>query len=140
VSDEVFLDSGIFIAFLVESDRLHGEAVRLFSTPPRRWSTSVLVVSETYSWFLHRAGEDAARTFRELLGSLVDLEVLDAGEEHREAVWMKLDAVRGLKLTFVDASSLVRIAERKIATVWATDRHLAIEGATVVPGPWPGPS
>ena len=140
MSDEIFLDSGIFIAFLVESDHQHDAAVSLFSTPSRYWTTSVLVVSETYSWFLHRLGEEAARTFRELLGSLVDLEVLDAGEDHREAVWRKLDILRGQKLTFVDASSLVRIAERKIATVWATDRHLAIEGATVVPGPWTGPS
>lgn len=83
---EVFIDSGAFIAFLVRGDRLHEEAVKLFATPPRRWSTSVLVVAETYGWFVHRLGEDAARTFRHLLPELPGLEILDTDETHRAAV------------------------------------------------------
>jgi hypothetical protein len=43
---------------------------RLFSDPPRRWHTSLAVVSETYGWFLNRLGEDAARTFRLALTEL----------------------------------------------------------------------
>jgi predicted nucleic acid-binding protein len=66
----VFLDSGIFIAFLDRSDRHHGAALRLFADPLRRWSTSLAVVSETYGWFLQRLGEDAARTFRLALTEL----------------------------------------------------------------------
>jgi len=58
----VFLDSGIFIAFLDRSDAYHEAAADLFADPPRRWSTSLAVVSETYGWFLHRLGEEAART------------------------------------------------------------------------------
>jgi hypothetical protein len=50
------------------------------------------------------------------------------------AVWAKLDDLRGLKLTFVDASSLVWLQEREIKTVWGTDHHLAVEGARVLPG------
>lgn len=132
---EVFLDSGIFIAFLVPSDTLHPQAASLFSRPPRSWCTSVLVVAETYGWFLHRAGEEAARRFRGLLGDLTDLEILPADASHRLAVERKLDALRGAKLTYVDASSLVWLAERGIETVWGTDRHLTLEGASVVPGP-----
>ena len=55
----VFLDTGIFVAFLDRSDRYHAEATGLFAVPPRRWSTSLAVVAETYGWFLHRLGEDA---------------------------------------------------------------------------------
>lgn len=47
----------------------------------------------------------------------------------------KLDALRGIGLTLVDASSLVWLEIRGIDTVWGTDRRLAIEGAQVVPGP-----
>ena len=47
----------------------------------------------------------------------------------------KLDQLRGVKLTWVDASSLVFARERKIATVWGTDSDLLLEGATVLPGP-----
>ena len=134
MKDEVFIDSGAFIAFLVRSDRLHGEVTSLFARPPRYWTTSILVVSEAYSWFLHRAGEEAARTFRLLLPELPKLRILQADDRHREAVWLKLDVLRGAKLTFVDASSLVWLESRETKTVWGTDHHLGLEGAQVVPG------
>jgi len=56
-AEAAFLDTGIFIAFLDRSDAYHAAAVRLFVEPPRRWMTSLAVVSETYGWFLHRRGE-----------------------------------------------------------------------------------
>lgn len=132
---EVFLDSGIFIAFLVPRDHLHPQAAALFSRSPVRWCTSVLVVAETYGWFLHRAGEDAARRFRRLLGDLQDLELLPAETRHHAAVCRKLDALRGTGLTYVDASNLVWLEERKITTVWGTDDHSSLEGAQTIPGP-----
>jgi predicted nucleic acid-binding protein len=135
VSDRVFVDSGALIAFLVAADRLHEDVRALFARPPKEWFTSVLVVAETYGWFLHRLGEDAARTFRLLTDELPGLEVLDSSPDHRRAVWSKLDALRGSKLSYVDASSLVWLGELGITTVWGTDHHLAIEGATVTPGP-----
>lgn len=137
--DEVFIDSGAFIAFLVGADRLHEDVVSLFARPPRRWSTSILVVAETYGWFLHRLGEGAARAFRSLLEELTDLEILDPDLEHRERVWRKLDELRGVRLTFVDASSLVWLEDRGIRNVWGTDHHLGVEGARVIPGSPPPP-
>lgn len=129
-----FVDSGAFIAFLVRSDRLHEDAVGLFSRPPRHLKTSVLVVSETYGWLLHRLGEGAGRAFRSLLESLPPLEVLGADSGHLEAVWGKMDELRGLKLSVVDASSLVWLETLEIREVWGTDHHLAVEGARVTPG------
>lgn len=131
----VFIDSGAFIAFLDRSDRLHSEVVGLFARRPRRWCTSALVIAETYGWFLHRLGEDAARTFRLLIAELPNLKVLGIDDRHRAAVDDKLEVLRGTKLTYVDASSLVWLATRRIGAVWGTDHHLAIEGARVVPGP-----
>jgi predicted nucleic acid-binding protein len=135
VTGEVFIDSGIFIAFLNRSDRYHRFALSLFSQPPPRWSTSALVVAETYSWLLHRSGEEAARRLRLLVPSLRDLALLPADALHQEQIWKKLDRFRGYKLTSVDASSLIWLEERRVRTVWGTDNDLAIEGATVVPGP-----
>ncbi len=131
---EVFIDSGAFIAFLVATDRSHAEVRALFTQPPRRLSTSAFVVAETYGWTLHRAGEEAARTYRRFLASLPALEILDGNAAHRAAVWQKLEILRGTNLTFVDASSLVWIEQRKISIVWGTDHHLSIEGAQVIPG------
>jgi predicted nucleic acid-binding protein len=132
-ANAVFLDSGIFIAFLDRSDRFHSAAVELFSNPPRRCHTSLAIISETYGWFLHRLGEEAARTFRVALADFpwLTLQALDA--EHHAAVVGKLERLRGHKLTYVDASSLVFLSRLRIHEVWGTDRDLSIEGARVVP-------
>jgi predicted nucleic acid-binding protein len=132
-ADGVFLDSGIFIAFLDRSDRFHLAAVELFSNPPRRCHTSLAVVSETYGWFLHRLGEEPARSFRLALVDFpwLTLQALDAA--HHAAVLQKLERLRGHKLTYVDASSLVFLHRLRIREVWGTDRDLSIEGARVLP-------
>ena len=132
-ADAVFLDSGIFIAFLDRSDRFHSAALELFSNPPRRCHTSLAVVSENYGWFLHRLGEEAARSFRLALGDFTWLtqQALDAA--HHAAVLSKLERLRGHKLTYVDASSLVFLTRLRIHEVWGTDRDLSIEGARIVP-------
>jgi predicted nucleic acid-binding protein len=129
----VFADSGIFIAFFDRSDHYHQAAVRLFAEPPRRWYTSIAVISETYGWFLHRLGEEAARTFRQALADFPRLELLPLDASHHEAVGRMLDRFRGHKLTYVDASSLVFLAERRIRDVWGTDHDLALGGAHVSP-------
>lgn len=132
------MDSGAFIAFLDASDRQNGAVVALFEAPPRRIVTSALVVSETYSWFLHRLGEEAARRFRGCLARLPALEIVGVDAAHLRAVDAKLDRLRGKKLSFVDASSLVHLEKQRISLVWGLDLDLGIEGARVVPGPFRG--
>lgn len=134
MTGDVFVDSGAFIAFLVRADQHHAEVRSLFARPPRRAYTSILVVSETYSWFVHRLGEEAARTFRRLTRSVPWLSVLGGSASHMETVWQTLDEFRGAKLTFVDASSIAILADRNIGVVWGTDHHLALSGARVIPG------
>ena len=129
----VFLDSGIFVAFMDRSDAYHAPAVELFGAPPRRWYTSLAVVSETYGWFLHRMGEQTARQFRELLDAWPGMQLLPLDAAHHAAVVRKLDRHRGRKLTYVDASSLVWLERRRIPEVWGTDVDLAIEGARIRP-------
>jgi predicted nucleic acid-binding protein len=133
VSTAAFLDSGIFIALMSRKDRWHDQAAALFSGPTPRWSTSVLVISETYSWFLHRMGEEQARTFRQLIGNLKDLRILEATVAHHAEVAKVLERLRGAKLTYVDASSLVHLEQKKISIVWSTDHHLGLSGAQILP-------
>jgi predicted nucleic acid-binding protein len=133
MKEKVFLDSGIFIAFLNRRDRWHTHAITLFKGPTPQWLASMLVVSEAYSWFLHRMGEEAARSFRALLASLEDLELLGVDASHHVHVLKMLDRLRGAKLTYVDASSLCFLEHRKISRVWATDFHLALTGAQISP-------
>jgi predicted nucleic acid-binding protein len=129
----VFLDTGIFVAFLDRSDRWHAEARALFGGDVVAWTTSLFVVSEAHSWFLHRLGEEPARTFQELLRTLDGLKLLEGTRAHHERVLRVLDRFRGSRLTYVDASSLAFLDEQKIDTVWGTDRHLSLAGAELLP-------
>jgi predicted nucleic acid-binding protein len=133
VSEGVFLDSGIFIAFLNARDRFHDQAKALFHLAKPRWSTSLLVVSETYSWFLHRHGEEAARALRTFVDNLEGLRIYGADLQHHRKVARCLDRLRGTKLTYVDASSLCFMERHKIRKVWSTDHHLGLTGAEVLP-------
>lgn len=133
MSQPVFLDSGIFIALMNRRDRWHEQAVALFGGPVQKWTTSILVISETYTWFLHRMGEEAARSFRQLLDNVQGLRVLDATKGHHVAVVRVLERYRGTKLSYTDASSLAHLEQRKIKRVWSTDHHLGIGGAEVLP-------
>jgi predicted nucleic acid-binding protein len=129
----VFLDSGVFIALLNAKDQWHSQAVMLFDSDKVKWYTSVLVVSETYSWFLHRYGEESARTFRMFLAQLDGLEIFGVDPDDLRSVFQVQDQMRGSKLTFVDAHSLNLLGVHKIKIVWATDHHLALTGAQVLP-------
>ena len=129
----MFLDSGIFIAFLNRHDQFHEQAAVLFTIVKSRWFTSYLVLSEAYSWFLHRHGEEAARSFRRFVDELPDLGIFDIDSHHHRQALTMLDRLRGSKLTYVDASSLSFIERHKIRKVWSTDRHLALTGAEVLP-------
>jgi predicted nucleic acid-binding protein len=133
VSEPTFLDSGIFIAFLNRRDQWHEDAVALFKAKPARWYTSLLVVAEAYSWFLHRMGEESARTFTALLASLTGLKLFDVTGHHHRQVLATLDRFRGTKLTYVDASSLCFLKRYRIKLVWSTDHHLALTGARILP-------
>ena len=133
MSSLVFLDSGIFIALMSRKDRWHDQAVELFSGVTPRWHSSVLILSETYGWFLHRMGKEQARAFRGLIDNLKGLKILDATTAHHSDVMRMLDRFRGTKLTYVDASSLVHMEQKKIRHVWSTDHHLGLSGAEVLP-------
>jgi predicted nucleic acid-binding protein len=129
----VYLDTGIFIAFLNRRDRWHPHAVALFGGKKTHWRTSFLVISEAYSWFLHKMGEEAARSFRSLVENLPGLRIFDATAEHHESVVKMLNRFRGAKLTYVDASSLHLVERHKIESVWSTDHHLGLTGAEIFP-------
>ena len=130
----MFLDTGIVIAALNRRDQYHAQARSLFgSGQPPDWHTSVLVWSEAYSWCLHRHGEESARICRRFLENLDGLVVMEATTALHQSTCRMLDRLRGTKLTYVDASSLVLVEELDISTVWATDHHIGLTGARVLP-------
>lgn len=129
----VFIDSGAFVAALFRSDRHHEPFRAVFLRPPKKSFTSMLVLSETYSWFLHKLDEEAARSFLAFVEAIPGLVVLDVPSVIRRDAKRVLDRFRGSKLTYVDAVSLVLIEQHKIKQVWGTDQDLTFTGARLVP-------
>jgi predicted nucleic acid-binding protein len=78
-------------------------------------------------------GEEQARSFRQLIDTLQGLRIQEATQEHHAIVVRMLERFRGAKLSYVDASSLVHMEQRKIKRVWSTDHHLGLSGAEVLP-------
>jgi len=133
MTEKVFIDSGIFIAYLNKRDRWHQQALYLFQEKNILPYTSELVISETYSWFLNQAGEEIARQFRLFIGAIPKLKILFMTSDGYEATAAVLEKHRGAKLTYVDAASLALLDAQKIATVWSTDFHLSLTGRTIKP-------
>jgi predicted nucleic acid-binding protein len=129
----VFIDSGAFVAALFRSDRHHERFRSAFLSPPKKICTSILVLSETYSWFLHKLDEDAARDFLAFVEVLPALAVLDAPAAIQREARRMLDRFRGSKLTYVDAVSLVLIERHRLGEVWGTDSDLTFTGAVLRP-------
>ena len=50
-----------------------------------------------------------------------------------DETWRMLSRLRGARLTYLDASSLALMARHGIRTVCATDHHLGLTGAEVLP-------
>lgn len=130
---KVFIDSGIFIAYLNKRDRWHQQALYLFQEKNIQPYTSELVVSETYSWFLHQAGEEIARQFRLFVRVIPKLKILYSSAEAHTATESMLDKHRGSKLSYVDAASLALLESQKIGIVWSTDYHLSLTGKIIRP-------
>ena len=133
MTEKVFIDSGIFIAYLNKRDRWHQQALYLFQEKNVQPYTSELVLSETYSWFLHQAGEEIARQFRLFVHAIPKLKILFSTADSQGATEAMLDRHRGSKLTYVDAGSLVLLEAQKIQTVWSTDCHLSLTGRKIKP-------
>lgn len=129
----VFIDSGAFVAALFRSDRHHEAFRALFLRPPRSCFTSMLVVSETYSWFLHKRDEGSARQFLGFVSAITGLAVLDVPGKLGKEIVRVLDRFRGSKLTYVDAASLVLVQKHKIREVWGVDNDLTFTGARLIP-------
>jgi len=112
----VFLDTGFSSLSSIDRIDITSRRPSVLGSPPHRWFTSLAVVSETYGWFLHRLGEEAARAFGWSWGiSRVSIcWPIDA--DHHAAVVRSSSACGGHKLTYVDASSLVfsALANREV--------------------------
>jgi predicted nucleic acid-binding protein len=124
---ECYVDTSAWIAFLDRSDSYHSLFRKLFSDPPPL-VTSALVVAEGHGWFLRRYDQRRAIQFLNFLDVLPSLTIrpFDADQLVKVSQLVKKYADR--KLTLADAHGLAIMRERRTASCWSTDRHLALTG------------
>jgi predicted nucleic acid-binding protein len=128
---ECYVDTSAFIAFLDRSDSYHALFRRLFSAPPPLF-TSALVVAEGHGWFLRRYDRRRAAQFLAFLEVLPGLTIrgFDASELAKtQGITKKFS---DQDLTLADAHGLAVMRELRIGCCWSTDRHLGLDGISLV--------
>ncbi len=128
---DAYVDTSAFIAFVDRSDTWHPLFRRLFASPPRLL-TSSLVVAEGHGWLLRRYDRTRALQFLAMVDTMEPLQILSVGAAEIENGGAVLRRLRDQDLTLADAVGLQVMADRKIQRCWSTDRHLGLTGVPLV--------
>ena len=128
---EVFVDSGAWIALALTRDPLHLRAVdtwhRILEVRARLF-TSAPVVLETFTFLDRNASRDVALMWKESLKDVGGLGVLGCSEEDVELAWSYFERRDLHKLSAVDATSFVLMKKHGIRHAFSFDHHFASVG------------
>ena len=130
-SPEAYVDTSALIAFTDGSDTHHALFARLFATPPRLVTTS-LVVAEGHGWFLRRFDRTRALGFLALVEMLTPLVIVPVTAKEIAAATKLMRRFSDQDLTLADAVGLHLMGVRKTRSCWSTDRHLRLTGIPLV--------
>jgi predicted nucleic acid-binding protein len=128
---DCYVDTSAFIAFLDRSDTYHASFAKLFSTPPRL-VTSSLVIGEGHGWFLRRYDQSRAIQFLAFIEALPVLTIQPFDTAELASTTAIIRKFADQKLTLADAHGLRIMRALRIACCWSTDRHLGLEGVRMV--------
>lgn len=128
---KLFIDSGAFIAIMNKKDPFHQEA-RLFYTSLKRNTnvlTSLLVVSETYTWLRYHANYHLAACFLDIINKAEKAEFLKIilpTEDLINKTHAVLKNYNDQDLSYTDATSFVILETMNIQDVFGFDSHFYI--------------
>jgi len=128
---DAYLDTAALIAFLDRSDTHHPLFARLFATPPRLL-TSSLVIGEGHGWFLRRYDGHRGLQFLDFVDSLPRLTISAVTKATLGEATVLLRRFSDQPLTLADAVGLHLMARHDITSCWSTDRHLTLTGVGLV--------
>ena len=128
---ESYVDTSALIAFADRSDSYHPLFRRLFSEPPPLVTTT-LVVAEGHGWFLRRYDRTRALQFLAMIEAMVPLRIASVGAAEQKGAGVLLRRYSDQNLTMTDAVGLHLMEQRRVASCWSTDFHLALGGVQLV--------
>ena len=128
---ESYVDTSALIAFADRSDSYHPFFRRLFSEPPPLVTTT-LVVAEGHAWFLRRYDRTRALQFLAMIEAMAPLRIAAVGVAEQTCAGVLLRRFSDQNLTMTDAVGLHLMEQRRVASCWSTDVHLALGGVQLV--------
>jgi len=130
-SQMVLVDSDAFIAWLVEDDLLHKEAVGVLKTLQETKQVTVttnLVVAETATVLSNRVGQDQARAFLDFVEKLPIIHITEA----LQAEALKLFRQQATKGTsVVDCCNVAVVKSFHIASIFSFDGFYRKQGLKI---------
>lgn len=133
--DSVFVDTGAWVALALTRDPLHARAVqawRQITDRHARVHTSVSVILETFTFLDKHANRDVALAWKEALGAVEDLSVLECTEAEMRDAWRYFTRPDLRKLSAVDATSFALMSSRAIDCAFTFDRQFASVGLRMI--------
>lgn len=133
--DAVFVDTGAWIALALSADPLFPRAEEAWLELRRtgaRLYTSVPILIETFTFLERNAARDVALAWKDSLGKVPFLKVLECTKRDLSAAWAYFGRRDLHKLSAVDATSFVLMSRRKIRRAFTFDHHFAKVGFVLV--------
>ena len=128
---KVFIDTGGFIALVDERDSYHQEARSFYMSIGKSTSliTSLLVISETYTWLRYQTSHDLASRFLNIIEKAEKagvLRVVLADDDTKNKTHAVLKNYQDQNLSYTDAASFVILENMGIQHVFGFDSHFYI--------------
>ncbi|HHY98920.1 MAG TPA: type II toxin-antitoxin system VapC family toxin [Firmicutes bacterium] len=136
MQNEIFVDTGAWIAISDGSDRYHAAAKAIYPQllSRHRLVTTNLVLSETYILLRKGLGANPALRFLSLVRSSPRIMVAYSTEELEQRAEGFLRKYGDHPLSYTDAVSFTLMEDRGITKAFAFDRHFQIAGFQILPG------
>lgn len=131
----VFVDTSAWIALALSRDPLHARALAAWEEMAEshaRIVTSVPVILETVTFLDRHATRDVALKWKDSLDSITDIRVLVCTETDMRNAWQYYTRLDLHKLSAVDATSFVLMANHGIGRAFSFDHHFASVGFYMV--------
>ena len=132
---DILLDTGATYASVDPRDEHWGPARRFLREPGLRLVTTSAVVSETYTLVRRRLGYGDAVGHVGMLRRSSFVRVYYVDEQFDADIWKKLETLRGIALSYVDAALIVLGERLRIRRIFTFDEDFREAGLEVVPQP-----
>lgn len=134
--EEIFVDTGAWVALADRDDRHHQEAASLYPELLRNYGrlvTSDLVVSEVYVILRRALGYSHAMSFLEGVKASPRIQEVFSTEDLEEQAVSILKQYADQDFSLTDAVSFALMRSRHISKAFAFDSHFSTAGFAVLP-------